>query len=59
LDWDPAAVLFGVGLIAGILGPIALEWSLRRAPIARRLLLGQSRKAAARERIPLSVSASS
>ena len=51
LNLDPAAVLFGVGLVVGILGPIVFEHLARRVPIARRWLLGQSRNPTARTQV--------
>jgi len=53
LNLDPAAVLFGVGLMAGILAPIVFEHLARRVPIARQWLLGQSRNPTARTRVSL------
>ena len=53
LNLDPAVVLFGVGLVVGVLAPIVFEHLARRVPIARRLLLGQSRNPAARTRVSL------
>ena len=36
LNLDPAVVLFGVGLVVGVLAPIVFEHLARRVPIARR-----------------------
>ena len=42
LDADPV-IVFGCGLVVGVLAPIVVEHLARRVPIGRLLLLGQSR----------------
>ena len=52
LDLDPAAALFGFGLLVGIVAPIVFEHLARRVPAAQRMLLGQSPKRAASAPLP-------
>ena len=49
LDADPV-IVFGCGLVVGVLAPIVVEHLARRVPIGRLLLLGQSRNPTARTR---------